>query len=142
MRSLPFALLLLLLPGLLTCRHGPAIDGTAARPRFRTVKDPVAGQYIVVLRDQRLRAEALDVAVEGLLGRYGGEKLFVYRASPGFAVRKLSDASARRLADHELVDYVEQDARVHPTGNRGIQVSDLPWGLDRIDQRGIDLDTK
>lgn len=104
---------------------------------------PIAGQYIVVLREQPaagqlgargpsatrgLGARALAAAMSA---EVGGEVLHAYDAAlSGFAA-KMSEAAAKRLAADPRVAYVEEDSLVEPYGTQ----TGAPWGLDRIDQR-------
>ncbi|GAA0257584.1 S8 family peptidase [Saccharothrix mutabilis subsp. mutabilis] len=54
----------------------------------------------------------------------------------GFTAR-LGAREARRLAAHPAVAYVEQDQHVRANATQ----FNAPWGLDRIDQRSLPLDT-
>ncbi|NUT49714.1 MAG: S8 family peptidase [Saccharothrix sp.] len=101
--------------------------------------DAVADSYIVVLK----RAEDLASARSAAPG-----VTFTYRtALTGFAVRT-DAARARRLAADPRVAYVAQDLRVGLAADdvttEGLEVQPSPpsWGLDRIDQRSLPLDTK
>jgi hypothetical protein len=95
--------------------------------------DALAGRYIVVLKQAPTPAEAAALA-----GLYGGTLKRLYRSAlPGFAVR-MSAAAARKLAAHPAVSYVQQDQEVSLLGD---QASPPSWGLDRIDQTDLPLDT-
>jgi len=50
----------------------------------------------------------------------------------GFTVRGMTEKAARKFLDDELVDFVEQNAKVKADGTT--------WGLDRIDERNPTLD--
>ncbi|MEV1113551.1 S8 family peptidase [Actinosynnema sp. NPDC049800] len=88
----------------------------------------VPGSYIVKLKD----LAAADAVTSRLAGRVTRE----YPAFGGFAA-SLTPARARRLAADPAVAYVEQDqvVRAHTTQ------TNAPWGLDRIDQTALPLDT-
>ncbi len=126
MRKLfPLFCALLTLPGSLFAQPPSAI---------RRARDPIPGQYIVVVRENA-DARAMGAATAGLgMGRVTQ----VYdTALRGFAVR-MTRADAEALARDPRVAFVEED---------GIAtISDIqhnpPWGLDRIDQRRIPLDLK
>ncbi|MEU4804818.1 S8 family peptidase [Actinosynnema sp. NPDC023587] len=103
----------------------------------------VPGSYLVKLKDGAPVA-ALGSRITGV------DRVF---AGPfhGVAAR-LSERQARRLAADPAVEYVEQDqvVRAHsaaPGASAGPGASspttqhDPPWGLDRIDQRNLPLDT-
>jgi subtilisin family serine protease len=92
---------------------------------------PVPDQYIVLLRPG-----SEDPAVAAT--RTGGEVLHVYRnAVRGFAVR-IPAAAAEALGRNPQVLLVEQD-QVVTTGST--TQSGATWGLDRIDQRDLPLNS-
>jgi subtilisin family serine protease len=100
--------------------------------------DPVAGSYIVVLKDSHAGAAATKNAAATLAGQYGATVTSTYTATiRGFAAT-LDEAGAKRLAANPAVDYVQQDgvARMSETQDNAT------WGIDRIDQRNLPLDTR
>ena len=104
-------------------------------PEIRRAGRPVAGRYIAVLRGAD---DPLAVGIETALLRRGRLQ-HVYRdALRGFAI-ELPEAAARALAADPRVAYVEEDGIV--TTQTVVQ-SDAPWGLDRVDQRLLPLDTE
>ncbi len=88
----------------------------------------VPGSYIVKLKD----AASGDVAA-----RIAGVDRVFSGVFKGFTA-KMGVRDARRLALDPAVEYVEQDQVVRAYATQ----SDAPWGLDRIDQRKLPLDTK
>src|SRR4030095_10979782 len=68
---------------------------------------------------------------------HGGQLKYVYRtALKGFAVSNLPDAAVEALGRNPRVASIERD---------GIVTADqdnATWGIDRIDQRDLPLDTK
>ncbi len=90
----------------------------------------VPGAYIVKLKD----VAALRDVTSGISGV---ERVF---SGPfkGFSA-KLTERQARRLAGDPAVEYVEQDQVVRAAP---VTQPNAPWGLDRIDQRKLPLDTE
>ncbi len=136
------------LPLLAACadeRPSPAAPDVGAAA-FRVARGdgatPIAGQYIVVLRDDAPAVAAAmssgrsedalrDVALR-LAARRNGTVGHVYgTALRGFSA-KMTEADARALAADPSVAFVEQDQVVRKTATQ----SPVPsWGLDRIDER-------
>jgi len=115
----------------------------AAGP-VRRVADPIAGQYVVVLKGEAARwagaaaAGPSVAAVAADLARAHGavvDRVFEH-ALAGFAGR-MPAAAAAALAADPRVDYVEEDgtARVDTTE------AGATWGIDRIDQHARPLST-
>ena len=94
----------------------------------------IEGSYIVVFND----ASGVDALAGALAATYGTTVDHTYRhALRGFAGR-MSESAARRLAADPAVDHVEQDAVVSIAAT---QPNPPSWGLDRIDQRDLPLDS-
>ena len=117
----------------------PTTSGHADKFRFSDKR--IDGQYIVVLSDKYVDAEAPRQVVESeaayLTSVYGGSVLKVYESAlKGFAVR-MSEKDAVSLSEDDRVLFVEEDGEISAS------TTDLnaPWNLDRIDQRNLPLDS-
>lgn len=117
--------------GLAACADGATGPDAAAVPAapLHSSARGIAGEYIVVLKDGASpRAVA---AVAGVDARH------VYSAAlRGFSAT-LNAGQVAALRHHPAVEYIEQDA---PVEAAWVQTN-APWGLDRIDQPNLPLNT-
>jgi subtilisin family serine protease len=104
--------------------------------QFLRSDNPVPGQYIVVFKDS-VSAIPADTT-RALESRHGvrAERSFQH-ALRGFSLRA-SEAQARKLAQDPDVKYVVEDSFVSTTTTQ----SSATWGLDRIDQRYLGLNSQ
>ncbi len=109
----------------------------------------IPGQFIVVLHDVTAReatapVETAEVTASRLAASVDGEILYVYDAAlNGFAVRVPPGeeiSAATTLEGDPKVDYVEPDRVARVVEADGTQTG-ATWGLDRIDQASLPLNS-
>ncbi len=102
--------------------------------KFVKTARPVPGRYIVVFNEKVGNVEAKSTE---LASRHSGNVKHIYRSvAKGFAT-EMTEAQARELAKSPEVKYVETDSEVFTDGSQ----SNATWGLDRIDQRALPLNS-
>ncbi len=104
------------------------------------VDDPIPGRYIVVFKPQpAITRAALTTAAQafGMHGDISDVEVFD-AALQGFAC-SAAVAKAEEMAADPRVAFVQQEGRkqIDPRPSQ----EDATWGLDRIDQRSLPLDT-
>jgi subtilisin family serine protease len=99
----------------------------------------VPGHYIVGLKNNTsLRSQGVANRAHGLVTAHRGRLGHVWdKAILGFSVA-MSEADARRLAADPDVAYVQQEQTYHVAD---AQPNVPSWGLSRIDQRAMPVDT-
>jgi subtilisin family serine protease len=110
-----------------------AQEGTV---RLADTDAAVADSYIVVLKDGA-RAAVSNQATT-LAAEYGAQVEYTYTtALRGFSV-SASETEAKQLAADESVAFVQQNQRFTISDT---QANPPSWGLDRLDQRDLPLDS-
>lgn len=92
---------------------------------------PIPNRYIVVLKEG---ADARAVAAIA-----GVAPSLVYTAALNGFAAELNQGQLTALQHHPAVDYIEQDTEVTLDATQYMDANGDPWGLDRIDQRGLPL---
>lgn len=111
-------------------------QGQSAKENIRRNQDAIPNHYIVVMKSSIARSHVAAVASQ-LAETHRGRLLYTYEhAIKGFSV-EMPEAAALALSRNPNVDYVEEDALVVATATQ----SNAPWGLDRIDQRSLPLNS-
>lgn len=108
---------------------------SAAYADLRHVPEPVANQYIVVLRnDVVARGSVASVAWESALAHSGRVLGLFSNGVRGFGI-EIPEAAALALSHDPRVAWVEENEIGHPSYNVRYFSDDTYWHLDRIDQR-------
>jgi subtilisin family serine protease len=114
--------------------------------KFRRMKNPIPGQYIVVLKDDQVPTERVDDTAAELSRRFGGKLKNTWQSAiRGFVIQQATESAAINISNDPQVDYVMEDAKgqiasavqATPTPTPITQTNPPGWGLDRIDQRDI-----
>ncbi|HKG58729.1 MAG TPA: S8 family serine peptidase [Pyrinomonadaceae bacterium] len=116
---------------------GKITPSRAQESKFHHTENAISNQYIVVL-DPETSASQVSSTAQSLAATYGGQVGHIYEhALKGFSL-ETSEATAINLSNDSVVEYVEEDGLVTVTGT---QLTPPSWGLDRIDQRNLPLNT-
>ncbi|XHM63147.1 S8 family serine peptidase [Streptomyces nigra] len=114
----------------------PAAAAREGRVQYAGAANAVADSYIVTLKADQARSGSKSA--RALVERYGAGIERTYRkALNGYEV-EASEAQAKRLAADPAVASVVQNRTFHVEGT---QPSPPSWGLDRIDQKNLPLNS-
>ncbi|HAJ38063.1 MAG TPA: hypothetical protein DCL15_20520 [Chloroflexi bacterium] len=116
----------------------PAAQGDGLAPLLLAAAGQGApDRYLVVLKQDRVTAAAVASKAMQAATDLGATVHYVYAdAIAGYAAT-LSDVALQRLRKDPDIAYIEQDQIVTALDVQ----SNPPWGLDRLDQRTLPLDT-
>jgi len=135
-----FAMMSISLTGLTFEIHGQIfnVETKGQNTRFRKSENAIPNRYIVILNKNTPQASAESRnSANQLTAQYGGKIDNVFaRAIKGYSV-EMSAKDAEKLSTDSRVEYVEEDAEIYAND---IQLNAV-WGLDRINQRTLPLDT-
>ncbi|MCC7248717.1 MAG: S8 family peptidase [Lysobacter sp.] len=114
----------------------------ALSAELRTAKNPIRGQYIVVLKDgaaslatERSSTARVSVVANDMATRHRARvKKSFEHALRGFVAVADDESLAKLLADPNVA-YVEEDGIVTLSATQ----TGATWGIDRIDQRNLPL---
>lgn len=143
MRKLLCTLLMLCTYGVTACQGGLELDELApptVQANFLRTSKAVPDQYIVVLKEEAMAQQflAMPQLASQLASSQGLQVLRTYEhALHGFVVHG-SEQQALALSAHPDVAYVVEDGLVFATETQ----SNATWGLDRVDQRSLPLNTR
>ncbi len=121
-----------------------ALPMSAFSADFRAARNPVQGQYIVVLKEgaaslagERSSAARVSVVARDMAGKHRAKVVRSFdRALRGFVAQADDAALARLLADPNVA-YVEEDGIVSINATQ----TGATWGIDRVDQRDLPLNS-
>jgi aqualysin 1 len=112
-----------------------AEDTTVPTVEAMQIGTPIAGQYIVVYKDD---APPRPEGIMNLVADGDARVLYEYRSAlKGAVLRGVDDAELAALRADPSVAYVEQDQVMSKSATQ----TGATWGLDRIDQRALPLST-
>ena len=111
----------------------PVAPTAAPSPSVAASRAPIAGQYIVVFRD----GTDVDRESSRIAAAFGGTVTHRYHAALRGMAISLPDAAVAALAQVPSVAFIEQDQVMTASTTQ----SSATWGLDRIDQHLLPLNT-
>ena len=127
----------------------PARPQGSLTPQTKFVggQNAIPNQYIVVLNDDvanqpsvAQRRGTVTAVARSLARGHAGKLGFIYEtALKGFSIELPNEAAAIALSQNPQVRWVERNVLLHTTT---VQPNPPSWGLDRIDQTSLPLDSQ
>jgi subtilisin family serine protease len=111
-----------------------AVGEAGVAPLIAAGPEAIPGQYVVVMKPGAGTAAAVAREV---VSAHGGKLRHTYSATLNGFAANLSPAAVDALRRNPQVEYVAEDAMAYPDTSQ----AGATWGLDRIDQRGLPLNT-
>lgn len=125
---------------LLTSMVSPTASGR--KSRFLRSENSIPGRYIVVLNEKYIGNDAVAPMVESealsLAFQYGGNVREIYSNALKGYILESDETAAINLSNDPRVAFVEEDAAISVADTQ----ANATWGLDRIDQRALPLNTQ
>lgn len=135
-RSVLLLVLLVLLALSAAPIFGSSDSGGRASLLYADSADAIPGQYIVVFKETAGR-QATNNVIDQIQAEEGNQVQFVYTAALNGFAAQLSEKTLDELLNNPNVAYVEADQTVWLNDTQ----TNATWGLDRIDQRNLPLNS-
>jgi subtilisin family serine protease len=117
-------------------------NASGRKAKFLRAENAIKGRYIVVLNEKYIDKSAVAPAIESealsLAAQYGGNVREIYSNALKGYVLEADEAAAINLSNDPRIAIVEEDSVISVTDTQ----ANATWGLDRIDQRALPLNTQ
>lgn len=117
-------------------------NASGRKAKFLRAENAIKGRYIVVLNEKYIDKSAVAPAIESealsLAAQYGGNVREIYSNALKGYVLEADEAAAINLSNDPRIAIVEEDSVISATDTQ----ANATWGLDRIDQRALPLNTQ
>jgi subtilisin family serine protease len=110
-------------------------------PKIRRTEQKIPGKYIVVFEDWAAGSRGVssnaDAVSNELAETYGGKVENVYKHALNGYSTEMSEKEMEALSRDSRVKFIEEDS----TAKMDTTQTGATWGIDRIDQRNLPVDT-
>ncbi len=133
---------------LIASRPRPTQRSLVPPTKFVKVQNAIPNKYIVVLNDDVVSRQAaletrraqVSAVASSLAQLHGGRVGFLYEtALTGFSIELLNEEAAIAISRNPQVKWVEEVGQLQVSA---VQPNPPSWGLDRIDQMSLPLDSQ